>query len=108
VSGNTSERGWGTAGANGGTCTFNLTGQKASGDILADSISKLTMRIADGSTYTGAVNADGTEAAALSVTLDSTSTWTLTGDSYVTQFDGDMANVVADGHTLYVHRSAAN
>jgi len=108
VSGNTSERGWGAAGANGGTCEFALTGQKASGDILADSISKLTMTITDGSAYTGAINADGTEAAALSVTLDSTSTWTLTGDSYVTEFNGDMANVVTNGHTLYVNGTAMN
>lgn len=108
VSGNTSERGWGTAGANGGSCEFNLKGQTVSGDILVDSISKLTMTITNGSSYAGAINADGTEAAALSITLDSTSTWTLTGDSYVTQFDGDMANVVTNGHTLYVNGSAVN
>ncbi|NLT34368.1 MAG: hypothetical protein GXX83_00490 [Gaiellales bacterium] len=108
VSGNTSERGWGTAGANGGTCEFNLKGQTIAGDILADSMSKLAMTITDGSSYTGAINADGTEAAALSVTLDSTSIWTLTADSYVTQFDGDMANVVTNGHTLYANGTAVD
>jgi hypothetical protein len=108
VAGNTSERGWGTAGANGGTCEFNLTGQTLSGDVLVDAISELTMSIADSSSYTGAINSDGTEAAALSVTLDSTSTWTLTGDSYVTEFNGDMSNVVTNGHTLYVNGEAMN
>jgi len=106
VAGNTSERGWGTAGANGGTCEFDLTAQTAAGDIMVDSISELTMTMADSSRYTGAINTDGTAAASLSVTLDSTSTWTLTGDSYVTEFNGDMANVVTNGHTLYVNGTA--
>lgn len=108
VAGNTSERGWGTAGANGGTCTFNLSGQTVEGDIMVDAISELTMSIADSSSYTGAINSDGTAAGGLSVALDSTSTWTLTGDSYVTQFDGDMANVVTNGYTLYVNGNAMN
>jgi len=108
VAGNTSERGWGTAGANGGTCEFDLSGQTVTGDILVDSISELTMSIADSSTYTGAIDSDGTEAAALSVTLDSTSKWILTGDSYVTEFNGDMSNVVTNGHTLYVNGAAMN
>lgn len=106
VAGNTSERGWGQAGANGGICTFDLIGQTASGDILVDAISQLAMTITGHSTYTGAIDPDGTKAAALSVTLDPTSTWVLTADSYVTQFDGDMANVVTNGHTLYVDGKA--
>jgi hypothetical protein len=106
VSGNTSERGWGTAGANGGTCELDLSGQAVAGDILVDGISELAMSIADSSSFTGAINSDGTEAAALSVTLDSSSTWTLTGDSYVTEFNGDMANVVTNGYTLYVAGNA--
>jgi hypothetical protein len=61
------------------------------------------LRITDGSSCTGAINADGTKAAALSVTPDATSKWTLTADSYVTEFNGNMANVVTNGHTLYVN-----
>jgi hypothetical protein len=108
VSGNDGARGWGTVGANGGQAEFNLTGQSVSGDILVDSISTLAMNIADASTYTGAINADGTTASSLSVTLDSTSTWTLTADSYLTAFNGDLANVVANGHTIYVNGAAIN
>ena len=37
------------------------------------------------------------------MTLDSTSTWTLTGDSYVTSFTGNAANVISNGYTLYVN-----
>lgn len=106
VAGNTSEKGWGTAGANGGTCTFSLSNQTASGDILVDSISSLTMTIGDSSTYTGAINSDKTSAKMLSVILDSTSKWIMTGDSYVTVFKGSMKNVTTNGHRLYVNGKA--
>ena len=32
--------------------------------------------------------------------------WTLTGDSYVSEFNGDAANVIANGYTLYVSGAA--
>lgn len=108
VAGNDGERGWGTAGSNGGICSFNLSAQTAEGDITVDDISQLSMSIADSSSYTGAINTDGTTAAALSVTLDSGSTWTLTGDSYITEFNGSMDNVVTNGYTLYVGGTAMN
>ena len=47
-----------------------------------------------------------TEAGTVSVTLDETSVWTLTGDSYVTSFSGDASCVIANGHTLYVNGTA--
>lgn len=106
VSGNSSERGWGTAGANGGDTAFNLSGQTISGNIYVDSISTLDMKIADSSSFTGSINSDGTSASALSVTLDTTSTWTLTADSYITAFNGSMDNVVTNGFTLYVNGTA--
>jgi hypothetical protein len=108
VSGNNSSRGWGKSGANGGKTTFNLSGQTVAGDIYVDTISELKMNISDASSYSGAINSDKTQAASLSVTLDSTSTWTLTADSYVTSFNGDMKNVVTNGHTLYVNGVAKN
>jgi len=108
VSGNDNERGWGTAGANGGNVTFNLSEQVISGDIQVDAISTLEMNIANSSTFTGSINADGTGAASLSVTIDSTSTWTLTADSYVSAFNGSLDNVVSNGYTLYINGSAVN
>ncbi len=108
VAGNNGSRGWGTAGSNGGTVTFNLSGQTITGPIYVDSISNLTMNLTNGSAYTGAIDSDGTKAAFLSVTLDSTSTWTLTGDSYVTAFNGSLENIVANGYTLYVNGVAVN
>lgn len=108
VAGNNSERGWGTAGANGGNVTFNLSEQEIAGDIQVDAISTLAMHIAKASAFTGSINSDGAEAASLSITLDATSTWTLTADSYVSAFDGSLDNVVSNGYTLYVNGSAAN
>jgi len=105
VSGNSSSRGWGTAGANGGNATFNLSGQTLAGDIYVDAISTLAMNLADSSSFTGAINAGGTQAGALSVTIDESSTWTLTGDSYITAFNGSLDNVVTNGFKLYVNGS---
>jgi len=107
VAGNDGSRGWGTAGANGGQVTFNLDGQTLSGNISVDSISTLDMNLTNSSSYTGAINSDGTSASVLSVTLDSTSTWTLTADSYITSFTGSLSNVNLNGHTLYVNGVAA-
>lgn len=108
VSGNDSSRGWGTAGSNGGKCTFTASNQQLDGNIKVDNISTLDLTIKDGSIFTGSINADGTNASAMKVTLDTTSTWSLTGDSYVTEFNGSMSNVQLNGHTLYVNGVAAN
>ena len=95
--------------------TLNATGQELKGTILVGSDSTLTLNLTDGSTYEGAIsgeiaNASGeavsTEVGTVNVTLDSTSKWTLTADTYVTSFDGDAANVIANGHTLYVNGEA--
>jgi len=103
VSGNSNSRGWGTAGANGGNVVFNLTGQILSGNIYVDSISTLEMNLSNSSAFTGSINSDGTTASSLVVTLDSSSTWTLTADSYVTAFNGSLSSVVTNGHHLYVN-----
>ncbi|MEA5077688.1 MAG: hypothetical protein VB013_03885 [Anaerolineaceae bacterium] len=108
VAGNDASRGWGTAGSNGGIVTFNLDGQTATGNIAVDAISTLALNLTNSSSYSGAINTDGTTASALSVSLDSTSTWTLTGDSYITAFSGSMDSVNTNGYTLYVNGVAAN
>ncbi len=102
VAGNSSSRGWGTEGANGGTAEFNLTEQTISGDIMVDEISELTLTIADSSNFAGSINADGTTAANLAVTIDDSSMWTLTSDNYITEFNGSLANVDLNGYTLYI------
>ena len=91
--------------------TLKAMAQELTGAILVGSDSSLTLELTDGSSFEGTIdgkitNAKGevvsTEVGTVSVTLDPTSTWTLTGDSYVTAFNGDADNVIFNGYTLYV------
>ena len=90
----------------------NADGQEMEGAILVDDNSMLTLTLTNGSTFTGYFsgeieNAKGetvsTEIGMVSVSLDETSTWTLTADSYITNFEGNAANVTGNGYTLYVN-----
>lgn len=108
VSGNDGTRGWGTAGSNGGNCSFTAANQKLVGDIQVDAISTLDLTIKEGSSFNGSINSDGTAASSLKLSLDATSTWSLTADSYITEFNGSMSNVELNGHTLYVNGVANN
>ena len=92
---------WGTSGKNGGDVTLEMENQKAAGDIILDALSTLTMKIEDGSVYTGAVNNANTAKKA-DVTLETGSKWTLTGDSYVSSLSGNTSGIDLNGHTLYV------
>ena len=92
--------------------TLKAIAQKLVGAIKVGSDSSLTLELTDGSTFEGSIdgaitNAKGetvsTEVGTVSVTLDSTSTWTMTGDSYVAEFNGDAANIISNGYTLYVN-----
>ena len=47
-----------------------------------------------------------TETGTVSVTLDETSTWTLTADTYISEFSGNAENVTGNGFTLYVNGTA--
>ena len=86
--------------------------QNLSGTILVGSNSTLTMTLENGSSFEGTFsgeieNAKGatvsTELGTVNVILDSTSTWTLTADTYITSFEGDASNVIGNGCTLYVN-----
>ena len=102
IEGNSGTRGWGTAGSNGGTVKLTAEKQTLDGEILVDDISSLDLLMENGTVFTGSINASG-EAGTVNVTLTGESTWTLTEDSYVTSFEGDLSNVTADGHHLYVN-----
>ena len=95
---------WGNSGSNGGTVTLNMTNQKATGSIVVDSISKLTMNLTNGSSFSGAFNSDN--AGEVELTLDSSSSITLTGDTYVkslTNADASNSNIQTNGYKLYVN-----
>ena len=90
-------------------------GQQLKGTLLVGDNSALTLTLKNGSAFEGCVsgqieNARGetvsTETGTVNVILDSASTWTLTADTYITSFDGDAANVTANGYTLYVNGTA--
>ena len=94
---------------------LNAVGQALTGMILVGDNSTLTLSLTEGSSFEGTfsgeiINSKGdtvsTEVGSVSVTLDETSTWTLTGDTYVTEFNGDLSQVDMNGYTLYVDGEA--
>ena len=91
---------WGKDGRNGGRCTLNADNQTLTGSITVDSISALSVSMTE-SDFTGSINAEQ-EGGTVHVTMDENSTWTLTGDSYVTSFSGDLQRIDANGYHLYV------
>ena len=89
--------------------TLNASNQTLTGDILVGSDSTLTLNL-EGSTFTGNISGEITNASGgtvsttvgtVNVTLDDDSKWYLTGDTYISDFDGDAANVISNGFTLY-------
>ena len=98
VSGNDS--GWGEEGNNGGEADVALKNETIEGNIIVDDISSLDISM-ESSTYTGAINSENSSGE-INVTLSSDSVWNLSGDSYITSFDGSYDNVNTNGYSLYV------
>ena len=63
------------------------------------SLSSVALNLTGGSDYAGAVKATGSA----TVKLENGSSWTLTGDSTLSSFEGDLANVNLNGFTLYIN-----
>ncbi len=93
--------GWGSEGSNGGRVTLYATDQRIDGDVLVDEISILNFYLKEGSAFTGALNPSGQEGSVY-VELDESSTWTLTGDSYVSALTCSDAAIDLNGYRLYV------
>ena len=93
---------WGNTGSNGGKVTLNLSNQEVEGNIGVDKISSLTMNMTS-SSFKGIIDAkDGI----VNLTLDKSSTITLTGNSYVTSLtnaDSSNSNINLNGYKLYVN-----
>lgn len=95
---------WGNSGSNGGTVTLNMTNQTATGNIVIDSISKLTMDLSNDSSFSGAINSENT--GEVELVLDSSSSITLTGDTYIkslTNADTTNNNIYTNGYKLYIN-----
>ena len=70
---------------------------------MVDEISKLTMNLSSNSSFTGIINSDNK--GEVIVTLDSSSTITLNGDSYIKSLsnsDTTNSNINLNGYKLYV------
>jgi hypothetical protein len=94
--------GWGSEGSNGGKVNLYATDQEINGDILVDEISILNLYLKEGSSFVGSLKSSGQEGDVY-VELDSTSTWTLTGDSYVSGLTCSAGSIELNGYKLYVN-----
>lgn len=105
--GNSNERGWGEAGANGADCLFTAENQEMEGDVVWDSISQLDFYVTDGSTLAGAVIDDESNAGEggdgyCNLIIDEGSTWTVTGDSTLTSLSSEGTITDTDGKTVTI------
>ena len=105
--GNSNQRGWGTSGSNGAQCTFTGISQKMTGNVIWDSISELNFYMTDGSTLTGAVKDDETNAGSggdgyCNLYISKDSSWVVTGDSTVTNLYNAGSIKDASGKTVTV------
>lgn len=101
VAGNDARNGWGVVGSNGGQCEFTADAQTMSGKIIVDKISTLSLSLTNGTDFTGTVNSQN-EGGAVSVTIDATSKWSLTGDVYLSKLTGSTDNITTNGYKVYV------
>ena len=95
---------WGNSESNGGTVNLNLNNQKVEGNIVVDSISKLTISLTNNSSFKGGIN--NNNEGEVNLTLDDTSSITLTQDTYVkslTNSDTTNSNINLNGYKLYIN-----
>ena len=105
--GNSNQRGWGESGKNGADCLFTATQQEMQGDVVWDSISQLDFYMTDGSTLTGAVTDDESNAGEggdgyCNLYIGDGCTWTVTGDSTLTSLSNSGTIVDVDGNTVTI------
>jgi hypothetical protein len=89
---------WGGS-SNGGKVTLNADGQTMTGDMLIDSLSSLNLNMTNSAIFNGAINTSG-QAGNVSVTIQEGSTWTLTGDSYISRLVNN-GKINTGSYTLY-------
>jgi hypothetical protein len=98
---------WGTTGQNGGVVTFSASNEALVGSVVADNISTIAVSLSNGSSLNGAINSSNA-AKSVALTLDSTSTWTVTGTSYLTTLNDSggisgsaVTNIIGNGNNVY-------
>ncbi|MGD0340600.1 MAG: hypothetical protein ABSA76_02680 [Bacteroidales bacterium] len=95
----------GDSATSGGITNLTVTGQTMSGLIYVDVNSSLTLAMKSSSAFTGKINPSNIAGSA-KMTMDSASTWTLTGTSYLTSLTDDAtnySNITVGNYSLYVN-----
>lgn len=85
------------------TFAMTFSQQSTSGDMTGSANTTLTLTIKDHATWNGAMNADQ-KAKAAHLSIDKTSVWEVTGDSYLTTLrdtDQFLKNIHSNGHNIY-------
>jgi len=98
---------WGNTGSNGGIVTLKADNQILGGDITCDQISSISIILKNNSRLSGAINKENS-GGIVSVSLDATSVWNVTANSYITVFsdeDTTLANIKDNGNTIYYDAS---
>jgi hypothetical protein len=94
---------WGTTGANGATVVFKADGQTLNGNIICDNISTIKVQLQNQSAFEGTINKDNS-AKSIALILEKSSTWSVTGTSYLTSLtddDSTLSNIDDNGFTIY-------
>ena len=105
ITGNNGNNGWGTAGKNGSDTVITCKNQTLEGKIRVDSISTLDLTLSGSSSFTGTINIEENEESGTAVsnnavvTIESGSTWTLTGDSTITSLTNS-GTINYNGYTI--------
>jgi hypothetical protein len=96
----------------GGVLNVSLSGMDLSGNVIVDSTSKVSVELKDSSKLSGAINSERTAYNA-NLSMDSSSSWNVTADSYLTKFaDADgisgtsITNITGNGFTVYYNNNA--
>jgi hypothetical protein len=97
---------WGNStGTIGGKALLVCSSQTISGLIYADGNSDVTVKLTNSSSFTGKING-GDAANYASVVMDASSTWSLTGNTYLsslTDATTSYSNITTNGYKLYVN-----
>jgi hypothetical protein len=100
---------WGTKGSNGSNITFKADSQSLAGNIVLDKVSTAALALQNGSSLKSTINSRNT-AKSITVTLDKTSKWNVTGTSYITSLtdaDSTLSNIISNGNTIYYKSSTS-
>lgn len=100
---------WGDSGSNGADVSLTADSQTLDGNITCDNISTLEIVLRNNTTLDSTINTENT-GKAVSLSLDTSSIWNVTGTSYLTSLtdtDTTLGNIDDNGNTIYYDASAA-